>query len=79
MSSMEKNVALHVSTYRRVSPLTCMAAFYDINGRMLCELLSSDKYNNSDKFINSHLFHHFSIRVSSEWYLCKSSLTIFTK
>jgi len=30
-----------------------LAAFYDTNGRILCELLSSDKYNNSDKFIGS--------------------------
>ena len=40
-----------------------LAAFYDINGRILCELLSSDKYNNSDKFVPSQYFHHFSIRV----------------
>ena len=42
-----------------------LAAFYDINGRMSCELLPSDKYNNSDKFISSQLFHHFSIAVST--------------
>ena len=42
-----------------------LAAFYDINGRVLCELLPSDKYNNSDKFISSQLFHHFSIGVST--------------
>jgi hypothetical protein len=42
-----------------------LAAFYDINGRILCELLPSDKYNNSDKFISSQLFHHFSIGVST--------------
>ena len=42
-----------------------LAAFYDINGRVLCELLPSDKYNNSDKFISSPLFHHFSIGVST--------------
>ena len=35
------------------------------NGRVLCELLPSDKYNNSDKFISSQLFHHFSIGVSN--------------
>ena len=40
-----------------------LAAVYDINGRVLCELLPSDKYNNSDKFISSQLFHHFSIEV----------------
>ena len=29
-----------------------LVAFYDINGRILCKLLPSDKYNNSDKFIS---------------------------
>jgi len=42
-----------------------LAAFYDINGRILCELLPSDKYNNSDKCISSQYFHHFSIAVST--------------
>ena len=42
-----------------------LAAFNDINGRIVCELLPSDKYNNSDKFISSQLFHHFSIGVST--------------
>ena len=42
-----------------------LAAFYDINGRKLCELLPSDKYNNSDKFVSSQFFHHFSIGVST--------------
>jgi len=42
-----------------------LAALYDINGRIVCELLQSDKYNNSDKFVSSQLFHHFSIGVSS--------------
>ena len=37
----------------------------DINGRILCELLPSDKYNNSDKFVSNQSFHHFSIVVSS--------------
>ena len=56
-----------------------LAASNDSNGRILCELLPSDKYNNSDKFISSHLFHHFSIGVSPEWHVCKSSLTISLK
>ena len=30
-----------------------LAALYDTNGRDLCELLSSNKYNNEDKFIGS--------------------------
>ena len=47
-----------------------LAAFYDINGRMLCELLSSDKYNNSDEFISSQSFHHFSIVVSALMSAC---------
>ena len=42
-----------------------LAAVYDINERVLCELLPSDKYNNSDKFISSQLFHHYSIGVST--------------
>ena len=41
-----------------------LAAFPDINNKLLCELLPSDKYNLSDKFIQSHTFHHFSIAVS---------------
>ena len=42
-----------------------LAAFPDINGKLLCELLPSDKFNNSDKFTSSPLYHHFSIPVST--------------
>jgi len=42
-----------------------LAAFYDISRTMLCELLPSDKYNNSDKFVSSQSFHHFSVVVST--------------
>ena len=42
-----------------------LAAFYGISG-VLCELLPSDKYNNSDNFTSSELFHHFSIVVSTQ-------------
>ena len=52
-----------VQTSRHVSP-TSMATFPDVNGKFLCELLASDKYNNSDKFITSKEFHHFHIPVS---------------
>ncbi|XP_068705770.1 uncharacterized protein [Montipora foliosa] len=38
-----------------------LAAYPDINGKLLCELLPSDKYNNSDKFMFNESFHHFSI------------------
>ena len=41
-----------------------VAAFSDIHGRLLCELLQSDKYNNSDKLVSNPVFHHFSIAVS---------------
>ena len=40
-----------------------LAAFFDINRKILCELLPSDIYNNSDKFVRSQYFHHFSIGV----------------
>lgn len=40
-----------------------LAAFPDINGKFLCELLPSDKYNNSDKLVPSKFFHHYSIAV----------------
>ncbi|CAH3030487.1 unnamed protein product, partial [Porites evermanni] len=38
-----------------------VAAFPDVNGKLLCELLPSDKFNNSDKFNASKEFHHFYI------------------
>ena len=41
-----------------------MATSPDDNGKLLCELLASDKYNNSDKFNTSKEFHHFHIPVS---------------
>lgn len=43
-----------------------LAVFSDINGKLSCELLPSDKYKNSDKLFNSPMFHHFSITVSVE-------------
>ena len=42
-----------------------VAASPDGNGCILCELLPSDKYNNSDSFIDSAVFHHLSIKVSA--------------
>ena len=41
-----------------------LAVFRDINGKLLCELLPSDKYNNTDKFVTSLSYHHFTIPVS---------------
>ena len=39
------------------------AAFPDKTGKFSCEILSSDKYNNSNGFLPSKNFHHFSIVV----------------
>ena len=39
------------------------AAFPDKAGKFTCEILSADKYNNSEKFLPSKTFHHFSIVV----------------
>ena len=41
-----------------------LAAFSDNDGKMVCEHLPSDKYNNSEKFVASKSYHHFSIWVS---------------
>ena len=46
-----------------------VAAFPDVNGKLLCELLPSDKFNNSDKFNASKTFNHFYIPVSQTTYL----------
>ncbi len=40
------------------------------DGKVLCELLSSDKYNSSGSFQQSSSFHHFSILVSCLLFLC---------
>ena len=41
-----------------------LASFSDIvNGKILCELLPSDIYNNSAKHVGSKLFQHYSILV----------------
>ena len=40
-----------------------LAAFRDQDGKIKCELLPNDKYNNSDKFLDNAAFHHFSIKV----------------
>ena len=40
-----------------------IAAFPDKAGTFTCEILWSDKYNNSEGFLPSKTFHHFSIMV----------------
>lgn len=43
---------------------TNLATLRDQDGRIVCELLPSDKYNNSNKFVDNSTFHHLSIKVS---------------
>ncbi|KAL9961743.1 hypothetical protein ACROYT_G030749 [Oculina patagonica] len=52
-----------------------LAAFADISEKLLCELLPSDKYNNSDKFIVSPLFHHYSIPSPCSSWPCQNNGT----
>ena len=40
-----------------------VGAFADLGQKTLCELLPTDKYSESSKFIVSERFHHFSIMV----------------
>ena len=42
------------------------AAFFNQDGRIFCELLPSDIYNNSNEFVDSAVFHHLSIKVSKK-------------
>lgn len=42
---------------------TNLAAFRDLNGNIMCELLPGDMYNNSNKFIDNATFHHLSMKV----------------
>ena len=41
------------------------AAFPDKTGKFTCEILPSNKYNNSKSLLPSKTFHHFSILVSN--------------
>ena len=54
-------------TFSCLDNLACfsfnVAAFPDKAGKFTCEILSSDKYNNSEGFLPSKTFHHFSIVV----------------
>ena len=54
-------------TFSCLDNLACfsfnIATFPDKAGKFTCEILSSDKYNNSEGFLPSKTFHHFSIVV----------------
>ena len=41
-----------------------LAAFADQDGWILCQLLPSDRYNNSEKFLENEVSHHLSIKAS---------------
>ena len=45
---------------------TNLAAFRDQEGKTTCELLQSDKYNNSNRFLESAVYHHLSIKVRKD-------------
>ncbi|XP_044181238.1 protein jagged-1-like [Acropora millepora] len=45
----------------------------EANDRFRCELLPSDKYNNSDKFEQSLIFHHFSIATPCRSWPCQNN------
>ena len=43
-----------------------LSAFRDVIGKVICELLPSDIYKNSEKFVLSQSHHHYSITVSGD-------------
>ncbi|XP_044181237.1 uncharacterized protein LOC114975424 [Acropora millepora] len=54
----------------------------EANDRFRCELLPSDKYNNSDKFVHSLIFHHFSIATPCGSWPCQNNgkcLSVYEK
>lgn len=62
-----------------VNSLSCLsfnlAVFHGMNGKLLCQLLPTDIYNNSDKFSISEQFHHYSIsvRANHSWQFYQKS------
>ena len=44
----------------------CAAFLDNVERKILCQLLQSDKYNKSSKFAPSAIFHHFSIKVGEK-------------
>ena len=51
---------------------TNLAAFRDQEEKIMCELLPSDRYINSNKFMSNATFHHLSIKVRKGVYIPKS-------
>ena len=50
-----------------------LATFPDINGKLLCELLPSDKHRMPNELIHNPMFDHFSKTVSVVWIEKRSS------
>ena len=74
MSSIER-IAVQASEdclFRCVNNNRCFSvnvpAFPRPDGNVSCDLLSTDKYNASDKFKGNHTFHHYSIIVSKTYF-----------
>ncbi|XP_015765150.1 PREDICTED: versican core protein-like isoform X1 [Acropora digitifera] len=55
-----------------------LAAFPDNARKLTCEILSSDKYNNSENFLPSKALHHFSIVSPCSNLPCKDNGTCVT-
>nr|XP_058951921.1 L-rhamnose-binding lectin CSL2-like [Pocillopora verrucosa] len=62
-----------------VNSLSCLsfnlAVFHGMNGKLLCQLLPTDIYNNSDKFAISEQFHHYSISSPCISWPCQNNGT----
>ncbi|XP_074607275.1 brevican core protein-like [Acropora palmata] len=52
-----------------------VAAFPDKAGKFTCEILTSDKYNNSENFLPSKTLHHFSIESPCSSWPCRNNGT----
>ena len=50
------------------------AVFPDANGKFQCQLLATDKYRSSKSLKSSRKFHHYSIMVSSTFWLLRVHL-----
>ena len=48
-----------------------VASSPDVDGKFRCELLNEDKYNSFNQLISSQEYHHFSIKVSIEFLVCR--------
>ncbi|XP_022807661.1 fibropellin-1-like [Stylophora pistillata] len=52
-----------------------LGLFHDVIGKVICELLPSDIYNNSEKFVFSQSHHHYSIASPCISWPCQNKRT----